>query len=260
MKKMSDLLQKKHSSLFNYKKTDEFKFFKSQKHLLRELKYQYVLKSQSKQFDIICKNSIISAMFNKKTLDFVCKDLFSSIYLNSKLSPEEFLRYYHDRIVDLKSFYSTNIEIYIPFFSHTLNNIYTNSPLDLLKPPYSEVLNKMSGNFIDMFSTYNFHLFDSNFTKLVKIKSYDSITAFYDFDFGMLFFINDQGRLDYSLAIFDKWMEKINTSHLLQRLLPICDDYMENNMTKIIYDLYDGGFISKRMQNYIKDKLGLTDE
>lgn len=260
MNKLNTLLLKKHHKFFNYKKSDEYKFYIKNRKKVNVIKYSYKIESNLPQFDIICKNIIISSIFNKISMDKLYSELFSSVYLNSKLNFDEFLLYYHDRIVDLKSFKSNDIDIYIPIFSHTLNDIYYNDPLELLKEPYESILKKYNTNFIDLFTTYNFDVFDSNFTKLIKIKDYGDIVAFYDFDFGMLFFINNQGRLDYYLPIYDKYIEKINTSHLIQKILTICDDYYDNNIKQLVDDLNENNFISNKMYNYLKKKLKLTND
>ena len=80
-------------------------------------------------------------------------------------------------------------EIYIPIYTHVLNEIYYKNPLELLKEPYCEVVGNLKGNYIDMFSAYNYKLFDSTFTKLIKIKEYKNFVAFYDFDSATIFFI-----------------------------------------------------------------------
>lgn len=260
MQRINLLLLKKHHKFFNYKKSDEYKFYKKYKSKANVIKYSYKVESNLKQFDIICKNIIVSSILNKINIDKIYTDLFNSVYLNSKLNFDEFLAYYHDRIVDLKSFKSNNIDIYIPIFSHTLNDIYYNDPLELLKEPYQSILKKYDTNFIDLFSTYNFEVFDSNFTKLIKIKDYGDIVAFYDFDFGILFFVNSQGRLDYYLPIFDKYLDKINTSHLIQKISVICDDYYDNNVDRLIIDLKSNNFISIKMYNYLLKKLKLKNE
>lgn len=251
MKKINKILRKNQSKKFDFYKSEQFLYYKKHKNVLSKFLVAPNLKTTSKVFDYICKNVILGAVLNKIQLDVICKDLFSSIYLNNKLTFEEFLKYYHARIVDLKFFKSNDIEIYIPIYTHVLNEIYYKKPLELLKQPYCEVVDNLKGNYVDMFSTYNYKLFDSTFTKLIKIKEYKELVAFYDFDSATIFFINPQGRLDYYLPIFDKWMDKINTSGLINRLISISDAFYMNNKTELIETLRKERVISEKMKEIL---------
>ena len=92
------------------------------------------------------------------------------------------------------------------------------------------------------------------YTGTPEIKEYKSGVAFYDFDCATIFFINEQGRLDYYLPIFDKWMKKINTSRLINRLLPVCDSYYEGTKDNIISELYNMSLISEKMKKILENK------
>lgn len=254
MKQINQILLRHQSKEFNFYKSNQYATYRDNRKLLKQFSVFPNVKSSSKIFEIICKNAIIGAVLNKKQLDFICKDLFSSIFLTNKLTFEEFLKYYHARIVDLKSFKSNDKDIYIPIYSHVLNDIYYNNPLELLKTPYNEVVDNLSGNYIDMFETYTYKLFDSTFTKMIKIKEYDKFAAFYDFDCCTIFFINNQGRLDYYIPIFDKWMKKYNTSGLLNRLISVCDCYYENKKECLIITLEKERLISKKMMEFLANK------
>ena len=254
MKKINKLILNRQHKDFNFKKSDQFLYYTKHKNELRTfLEYPHI-NSGSFVFDIICKNIFISAIYNKNILDNICKDLFSSIYLTNKLTFEEFLKYYHARIVDLRYFRSLEKDIYIPIYSHVLNDVYLNNPLELLKQPYSEVMDNLKGMYIDMFATYNYQLFDSTFTKLIKIKEYEAGVAFYDFDSATIFFVNSQGILEYYLPIFDKWLEKINTSRLLNRLIPVCDNYYANNKELMIKEMEYYNLISPKMRKILESK------
>ena len=255
MKKINKILDINQHKDFNFKNSDQYHYFLKNKKELKTFLNCPNINSSSKIFDIICKNAIISAILNKKILDNICKDLFSSIYLTNKLTFEEFIKYYHARIVDLRCFKSLEKEIYIPIYTHVLNDIYLNNPLELLKQPYSEVVDNLKGNYIDMFSTYNYQLFDSTFTKMIKIKEYKSCVAFYDFDCATIFFINEQGRLDYYLPIFDKWMKKYNTSRLLNRLTSVCDQFYNISKQGLVEELYKTALISEKMYKLLTSKV-----
>lgn len=247
MVNISKQLSKIQNKKFNYKNSFEYVFFKKNKYLLKSIpslrKYLKIYDS----FDLICSNILIYTIKNKKKLDFISNDLFSSIYLNNKLTMEDFLKYYHLRIIDLRYFESKSIKIYIPFFPHLINNIYINEPNKLLENPYNKLKDDYEDNLIDSFDIYNVDLFNSNFTKLIKIKDYDHLTAFYDFDFATIYFINDQGRLDYKLTLFDKYLEKYTTSHILNLLPTITDCIYKNDKNALIENLYNNYLISKKI-------------
>ncbi len=254
MKRISQLLVKNQNKKFNFKKNNEYFFYKKNVRLLKELNiFNYLLKVNN-SFDMICANSVIYSYLNKLKLDDICKDLFSSIFLNNKLSSDEFIKYYHSRIVDLRYFNSNGIKIYIPFFSHSINDLYINEPIKLLEMPYSELLTNFKNNIIDPFDTYDINLFDSNFTKLVEIKKYDNFTALYDFDLATIFLVNSQGRLEYQINIFDKWMKNFNTSHVLDRIIPAIDAYYSGDKQAFVNQLFENGLISERMFKLISNE------
>ena len=253
MKKISEILAKYQTKKFSFKKCDEYQFFKSNRKLLSKTNYGYFYQIDN-SFQLICANAVIYSIQNKQTLDAICKDLFSSIFLKSKLTNDDFLKYYHARIVDLKYIQADEIKIYIPLFPYAINYIYFNDPFKLLEAPYDMLLESGSSNFIDLFELYNIKLFDSFFTKLVKIKTSEKATAFYHFDLATIFIINNQGRLDYAFPLFDKWMNKINTSHISERIVPTIDAYFENDKIKIIDKLLENSLISQKMHDLIIKK------
>lgn len=247
MESIKNYLIKKQKKIYNYKKNKEYSFYKKNRYLLKSFQQYSTFYDVYNSFEMICANSIIYSIINKKKLDDVCKDLFSSIFLNNKLTSEEFLKYYQSRVIDLRFFVSNDIKIYIPIFSHVINEIYYNEPTKLLEVPYNELITNYTNNLIDPFDTYGLNLFDSNFTKLVLVKKYENSAVFYDFDLATVYIINDQGRLDYEIHLFDKWMEKINTSGILDKIIKVTDAYYSNDKTLFVENLLSQGFISNKM-------------
>lgn len=247
---LSKLLLKNQNKKFSYKKTQEYNFFKKNRNLLKKNKSSFIVYYQiDNTFQLLCANIIIHSTLNKAYIDKVCKDLFSSIFLKNKLTKEDFLKYYHARIIDLKYVENEQSKVYLPFFSIMTNEIYYNDPFKLMESPYSSLFENYNSFFIDLFDVYNIDLFNSYFTKLVKIKDYPHRTAFYHFDTNTILIINDQGRLDYSFALFDKYMDKIDTNHIIERTIPICDGYMDCDKTFIIKQLFEQRLISETFKN-----------
>lgn len=254
MESIKNLLIKKQKKVYNYKKNREYSFYKRHRYLLKSFPQYTSFIDIYNSFEMICANSIIYSILNKKKLDDICKDLFSSIFLNNKLTSEEFIKYYQSRIIDLRFFVSNDIKVYIPIFSHVINEIYYKEPTKLLEVPYNELFSNYTNNLIDPFDTYGLSLFDSNFTKLVLVKKYDNNAVFYDFDLATVYIINDQGRLDYEIHLFDKWMEKINTSRILDRIINVTDAYFSNNKSLFIENMYTQGLISQKMFETLNKK------
>ena len=113
--------------------------------------------------------------------------------------------------------------------------------------PYTDLLKSFSGLVIDPFDTYGAELYNTHFTRLVKIASHENATAFFHYDTFTIYVINDQGRLDTKIVLFDRYMKKIVTTHMLERIKPVVEAYFENNVEKFIKSLEENGFISSKL-------------
>lgn len=249
---VSNILKKAQNKKYKFKNSYEYVYYMKNRNILKKVPKFSFFENVETTYQLICANIIITSLLNKTKIDDICQDLFSSIYLKSKLTNEEFLNYYHARIVDLKYLMSNDIKVYLPIISRTLNLVYFEQPFKLLEPPYDILLGNFKTNIVDPFDTYKTDLFDSFFTKLVKVKSYNDDTVFYHFDTQTMLFINAQGRLDYSLQLFDRYMEKVDTSHLLDRIIPVADAFYNNDHESFINSLYTNELISERLFNKIK--------
>lgn len=245
--KMYDILIANQNKCFRFKKTEEYKYFKARKKVLRTARSIAKKIHVDSTFDLICANIFVTTLINKQKLDVICKDSITSIYLKDKFTEEEFLKYYHARIIDLKSFNSNNTRIFVPFFSHLINNIYFNEPYKLLNEPYNAIFDSFVGNIIDPFECYNYELFDSLFTKLVKIKKYNDSTVFYHFDTATIFMINNQGRLDFVVPLFDKKLKAIKTSHVCEKIEKCTDKFFLNDREGFVNEMCIQELISKEM-------------
>lgn len=253
MKTISEYLLKYQNTKFSYKKCNEYAYFKTRRAALKQSNYSFLYEIDN-SFQLICANVIIHALSNKKNLDDIAKDLFSSIYLKSKLTNDEFLQYYHARVIDFRFLIKDGQVIYVPILSMNVNNIYYSEPFKLIQPPYDQLFTNPLPQYIDAFETYNYELFASFFTKLVKIKEYDKFQVFYYNDLETIFVINGQGRLDYSLPLFDIWNVRSDTTHVPQRVLGAVEQYANNNPAGMVDELLKNNLISQRMHDLILKK------
>ncbi|MEG0977665.1 MAG: hypothetical protein RSE56_00270 [Bacilli bacterium] len=252
--KIFALLNKFQDKQFGFRKTQEYAYYKKNKKYLKTMPKLKRTINVNSSFSLICTNIYITTIINKIKIDEICKDAISSIYLKDKFTEEEFLKYYHARIIDLKSFVSNDTHVFVPFFSHIINNIYYNEPYKLLNEPYNILFDQYTENLIDPFECYSHNLFDSLFTKLIKIKQYGQSVVFYHFDLATIFVINDQGRLDAIFPIFDKWLTKIKTSHVAEKIEKVTDLYFANDKKGFIDELFNQEFISQKMHDLLIEK------
>ena len=81
----------------------------------------------------------------------------------------------------------------------------------------------------------------------MKIDSYQNVIAFFHYDTLTVYIVNDQGRLDSKIVLFDRYMKKIVTTHMLERVRPVVKAYFENNQKEFMKSLEENGFISSKM-------------
>lgn len=254
MKRIQNVLLKYQNKKYSLKTNEEYSFYEENRHILKKSEYRYFYEINN-SFQLISANIIISSLLNKQNLDSICKDLFSSIYLKSKFTNEDFLKYYHARIVDIKYLNNGGQKVLIPLFNTNINHIYYDDPFKLLEPPHDQLFTNPGPLYINPFEVYNFSLFDSFFTKLVKIKDCETFQVFYHFDFETIYFINNQGICDCFLPLFDKWMEKINTSHVSTKLDQIISCYQNCDKQGIVQALLDNNLISTKMYDLLLRKI-----
>ena len=132
-------------------------------------------------------------------------------------------------------------------FFQSINSLYLNEPEKLNEYPYTDLLKSFAGLVIDPFDTYGYELYNTYFTKLVKIDTYKNEAAFFHYDTYTIYIINDQGRLDRKIVLFDRYMRRIVTTHMLERIRPVVKAYFANDKQEFINSLEKSGFISAKM-------------
>ena len=86
----------------------------------------------------------------------------------------------------------------------------------------------------------------------MKIKTVDKETAFFHYDTNTIYFVNEQGRLDAGLVLFDRYIRHPSYSHMLERIKPVVDAYFAFDRDGLIDALFMNGFISNRLLRRIR--------
>ena len=159
-----------------------------------------------------------------------------------------------ERTIDKPYYEENDIKIYMPFFSSALNEIYVNEPERLLSLPYSDLMTNFENATVDPFDTYGAELYNSYFTSLIKISTNGRTTTFFHYDTNTLYFVNDQGRLDTKLVLFDKYIKKPVTTHMIERLVPVTEAYYANDKLRMLIALRDNKFISMQMFKILTER------
>ena len=246
-----EILERKQKYRRSFSNTEEFKFFMENRHLLVAFKrFDNLYDSEENEFDIMRANILLMGLNNKK----IFEEEINNIYNHGMTDHEKFVTTLKERTIDQPYFEADNIQIYIPFFTRALNDMYVNEPEKLLHLPYSELKDDYENACIDPFDTYGSELFNSYFTSLVKISSSKNVSAFFHYDTNSLYFINDQGRLDAKIVLFDKYMKKPAFTHMIERLTPVADAYYNNDRLRMVIALRDSKLISMQMFKILTEK------
>ena len=254
MKHLFETLEanKKHRASFY--KSDEYSFFSSNKGLLGKVeRFSFLDDSKKDEFDIMRANIIIHSYLNKVAFEDEMVNFENHIKSGESIDHVKMIQALRERMVDCPYYKEENEKdkIYIPFFSRSLNTLYFREPEKLLVPPYSNLKDQFSDSVIDPFDVYGAELYNSNFTRLLKIKKVDNVTAYFHYDTYTIYFINNQGRLDNKIVLFDKHMKRPSVSHMLDRIRPVIDAYFANDRASLINALHDNELISSKMLYYI---------
>jgi len=110
--------------------------------------------------------------------------------------------------------------------------------------PYKRIFKQYEATLIDPFDYYGYHLFISYFTRLVCIKKTSDCAALYDYDARAIYFVNDEGRLDAKVCLFDKELTHPVLSHLLPRIEKVAEAYFLRDKKAFINALFEGELIS----------------
>ncbi|MCI1244991.1 MAG: hypothetical protein LKG11_03485 [Bacilli bacterium] len=193
-------------------------------------------------FDIVRANVIIRSLLSKRAIERAYRE---KLRLGRKgISMEEFMR---ERLSELPSFTIGDKKIYVPLFPSSLNSLYAKEWAKLTISPYLSLLKDFEPLIIDPFDYYGIGVYDSNFTRLVPVLRAGKEAAFYDYDAERLYFVNGQGRLEASLALFDEYLDFPQKTHMIQRLRPVAEAFFAFDEEKTLSALLDNRLISGRL-------------
>ncbi|MBQ6731356.1 MAG: hypothetical protein IJR08_05590 [Bacilli bacterium] len=235
-----------------FEKSEEFRFFLDYRHLLTRLpRFVNFYDLDSDPFDIMRANIILQAYINKAKMEEEVRNLSNYINVNKK-NHAHFVKSFHEIISELPYFQDGKDKIFIPFFTRSLNEIYIDDPEKLLTYPYDGLAENFKDTVIDPFDTYGSELYNSHFSRLVKIRKEDKETAFFHYDTNTIYLINEQGRLDTSIVLFDRYIRHPNYAHMLERIQPVIDAYFAFDREAFLKALHDNGFLSTHLLHLIR--------
>ena len=243
-----EILQTKQKYRRPFSSGDDFRYFIERRHLLGIFKrFEELYDSEENEFDIMRANILLQGLENKELFE---KEIVN-IKSHGDLEHGAFVHTLRERTIDQPYLEVDTTRIYIPFFPRAINEIYTNEPEKLLNPPYNSLIDTYQNAMIDPFDTYGYELFNSYFSSLLKIASSKHVAAFFHYDTNTLYFINDQGRLDAKIVLFDKYMRKPAFTHMMERIAPVAEAYFNNDRTGLINALFDNKLISSQMKKIL---------
>ena len=234
MKNLFSYIAKKSKKRNTFTRSEEFRYFIENRHQLIKLpQFINLYDADNDPFMVMRANIVLYALANKRKIEETA---------NQPNNNNDELPYYEEN----------SKRIYIPFFSRDLNQIYANEPEKLLTSSYEFLKADFIGTLVDPFDTYGNELFNSSFSHLVKITSVDKEAAYFHYDTNTIYFINEQGRLDASIVLFDRYIRHPDCLNILERIKPVIDAYFAFDREGLINALYDNGFISSRLLRLIR--------
>lgn len=231
----------------NFSHSQEMAFFLQNRVLLDNLPpfASHLLKAQE-PFDIIRANIIIRSVRNKEIIEKAYKyKLKSDKKADIEMSLPDYMA---QEMGDLPFFKLNEAErIYVPIFPANLNKIYAGDFAKLSVAPYKSLTKNYDAASIDPFDYYGPKIYNSYFTRLVLIEEKEEGSSYYDFDSETIFFVNQQGRLDAKICLFDHYLHRPNHNHMLQRVLPVSQAYYNGDREKLCRELVDNKLISSKI-------------
>ena len=211
--------------------------------------YAYLYESETNFFNIMRANIILDSYLNKTILDGYVERINAAVKRNKPQEVEDIKKEMRERLKDLPYYDDNGRRIYIAFFNRAINDFYINHPERFGEYPYSTLLKSFNSSIVDAFDTYGYHIYNSTFTRLVKIMESENKKecAFIHYDTYTIYFINDQGRLENKMVLFDKFLERPSHNHLIERAYKVIDAYFKFNRTDTINALIENGFMSNKL-------------
>lgn len=247
-----ETLQKKQKRNSGFNSGAENRFFLAHFALLNTLEnYKWYYRAQ-KPFDILRANIILRGIINKKIIDEAYVSASRAVHTRGGSMTEKeksaIIAAVDETKESLDYFVSGDTKIYIPVLPRSINAIYDSEVTRLGEKPLKAMRGAgLQAVAIDPFDTYGYEVFDSNFTNLILVKKTPSSAAFFDYDSLCIYIINTQGRLDATIALFDRYLGRRNTNHMMERILPVVDAYYRDDREAMINYLVQNQLISSRL-------------
>jgi hypothetical protein len=225
----------------NIHKSDEYKFYLENRSLLNRNSVFSKYYNVEDIYDVICANLVIQSIMNKDKLDQIIEEEYLS---SSERRLDNIKQEINERIIDLPYLNFNNAKIYILFFNTNTNDIYSSHSEKMSIEPYVNLQSNYLPFITDPLATYGVDIFESLFTKLVRIDECATTVAFYHYDFNAILMINRQGGLDNIIYLFDKNIKRPKLNHIVERIRPVIKAYFDGNLNDFIYLLYKNELIS----------------
>ena len=252
MKRLFDYIASKAKRRKAFEKSEEFRFFLENRHLLTKIpRFVNLYDLDSDSFEVMRATIVLQAYLNKTKMEQEVHNLSNYISINKK-NHAHFLKSFHEIISEQPYYQDGEDKIFIPFFTRSLNQIYHDDPEKLLTYPYNGLVDNFKDTVIDPFDAYGSELYNSHFSRLVKIKREGKETAFFHYDTNTIYFVNEEGRLDTSVVLFDRYIRHPNYAHMLERIRPVVDAYFAFDREAFILALHENGFISSHLLRLIR--------
>lgn len=202
-------------------------------------------------FDIVRGNIIIRSLLNKTAIEKLYREKARELKETPKEESTSLTEYMDSAMSEFPYLLYGGKKIYVPLFPSSLNSLYSNRFEKLFEPPYKRLLTSFEAAIIDPFDYYGFSLYDSYFTKFVIVRKTPKCLACYDYDAEALYFINDEGRLDASVALFDKGIKNPTKTHMVKRIEKVSDFYLKDDRLGFMRSLVENGLISSALMRKI---------
>jgi hypothetical protein len=250
------LLSKKAKKL-RLSRSKEYHFFLKYRYLFVIYKSFITYFNIYDEFALTRANIILRGLINKQMIDkFLHKAGEQSIQKHGRIKHHDIRDQFLASIKLPYFFNSQDTTYYIPFFNKAMNWIYGYEPDKVFDYPYNRLLDDFSTSIIDPFEKYHHDLYHSNFTNLVPLHVGDATSkGYYHPDFQTIFIINNQGRLDVKIHLFDRGLKRPNLHHCEERMRRALTYFFANDRQQFIDSLFKEGLISERVYKRVNPKL-----
>ncbi len=246
-----ELLIAKQKKRQPFSKTADYAYFAKNRGHLGKFPRFASLADTGDEFDIIRLNIILAGYNNKVLMEEEIHSINRYIEEGQKVDHIKLINTIKEKMIDEPYLIDDKNKIYIPFFSRSLNQLYVREPEKLLVKPYSDLKDNFQDSIVDPFDTYGASLYDSLYTRFIRVGNKGDETAFFHYDTNTIYFVNKQGRMDNKLVLFDKYIKNPSYNHMIERIKGIVEAYFNNDRSGMINALFQNGFISNRILSLI---------